>query len=99
MFFPPQLWCTHHEPHRVEEALRATLRKLGLDYLDLYYIHWPAAFEHGDGDLPKNADGRIRHINIDYVDTWRAMEGLVEKGQYTFFTYYEHRMFQKIDTQ
>ena len=36
--------------------------------------------KYGDGNLPKDADGRIRHLAIDFMDTWRAMEKLVEKG-------------------
>lgn len=40
-----QLWCTFMSPGLVEPALRKTLKDLQLDYLDLYVMHWPMAFE------------------------------------------------------
>lgn len=41
LFVTTKLWCTYHT--RVEEALDDSLKKLGLDYLDLYLVHWPLA--------------------------------------------------------
>ena len=43
-----KLWCTFHS--RVEEALDESLKKLGLDYLDLYLVHWPLAM-NPNGEL------------------------------------------------
>ena len=38
-------WNTHHSRARVETALNESLEKLGLEYLDLYLIHWPMDFQ------------------------------------------------------
>lgn len=34
-------WCTYSS--RVEENLDKSLKSLGLDYVDLYLVHWPLA--------------------------------------------------------
>lgn len=39
LFITTKLWCTYHS--RVEENLDESLRRLGLDYVDLYLMHWP----------------------------------------------------------
>ena len=38
-----QLWNKFHRPSGVRKALQETLDSLGLEYLDLYLIHWPVA--------------------------------------------------------
>ncbi|XP_026746652.1 aldose reductase-like [Trichoplusia ni] len=80
IFITSKLWCTFHRPDLVEGAIRVTLENLGLQYLDLYLIHWPQAFKEGDELFPKDADDKFLPSTVDYVDTYKAMEALVEKG-------------------
>lgn len=41
VFVTTKLWCTDHT--RVEEGLDKSLKLLGLEYVDLYLMHWPIA--------------------------------------------------------
>jgi aldehyde reductase len=65
----------------VRKAIETTLRNLKLDYLDLYLIHWPMSYkEDGEKLFPKDAAGLFIDGGIDYMDTWKAMEELVDAG-------------------
>lgn len=62
-------------------ALEKSLKNLKVDYLDLYLIHWPMGYqESGDDLFPKNDKGEILFSQVDYIDTWKAMESLVDAG-------------------
>lgn len=60
----------------------ASLRDLGVDYVDLYLMHWPEAFKTGEEMFPRDSDGNIiPDLSVDYVDTYKAMEKLVKSGK------------------
>ncbi|XP_051563751.1 aldo-keto reductase family 1 member A1-B isoform X1 [Myxocyprinus asiaticus] len=80
VFVTSKLWNTKHHPDDVEPSLIKTLKDLNLEYLDLYLIHWPYAFQRGDTPFPRKEDGTILYDEIDYKQTWAAMEKLVGKG-------------------
>ncbi len=40
-----QLWCTSHRRNDVVPALKQSLQKLDLDYVDMFLIHWPMAMQ------------------------------------------------------
>ena len=76
-----KLWNTFHKPQDVETNVKMTLRDLQVDYLDLYLIHWPHAFQSGGDYFPKDADGNMLYdYDTHFLDTWTAMEELVRKG-------------------
>jgi diketogulonate reductase-like aldo/keto reductase len=79
-----KLWNTNHRPERVKPAFEASLKKLQLDLVDLYLIHTPFAFQPGEEQDPRDANGNVIYDKaVTLLDTWRAMEGLVDEGKCT----------------
>ncbi|KAK4097245.1 Aldo/keto reductase-like protein [Parathielavia hyrcaniae] len=58
---------------RAPEALQRSLANLGVDYLDLYLMHWPSSTD--PEDLSKH------YPDWDFVDTWREMQKLMDTGK------------------
>jgi aldehyde reductase len=82
IFVTTKLWNTNHRPERVEPAFEASLDRLRLDYLDLYLIHTPFAFQAGEDQDPRDQSGNVVYDHgVTLLDTWRAMESLVDKGK------------------
>jgi diketogulonate reductase-like aldo/keto reductase len=79
LFLTSKLWNDRHSPSEVEPALDESLKRLGVDYLDLYLIHWPVAFKKGEFK-----DGKPvldLELTNDPYPTWQALEKLVDKGK------------------
>jgi alcohol dehydrogenase (NADP+) len=82
IFVTTKLWNSNHRPERVEPAFTASLERLKLNYLDLYLIHTPYAFQPGDEQDPRDQNGNVIYDNgVTLLDTWRAMESLVDHGK------------------
>ena len=74
-----KLWNNRHFPVDVEPAVRESLSNLGLEYLDLYLIHWPVVLRP-DVPFPKDASDFLSLDEVPLSKTWAAMESLVDKG-------------------
>lgn len=87
LWITSKLWNTFHAAEHVQEACQKSLDDLGLDYLDLYLIHFPIALEYVPIEVryppewiydPQNPSMKLANVTLE--ETWGAMEGLVEKG-------------------
>src|ERR1700712_3214489 len=80
IFVTTKLWNTNHRPERVAPAFEASLDRLGLNDLDLYLSHTPFAFQPGDEQDPRDQNGNVIYDRgVTLLDTWKAMESLVEQ--------------------
>lgn len=88
LFVTSKLWNNAHKPELVEAAYKNTLEELHLEYLDLYLIHWPVAFEPDNNDVSSNdklltsKDG-YAHLDLQtsLADTWGALVKLQKAGK------------------
>ncbi|KAI1277522.1 aldo/keto reductase [Xylaria sp. FL0933] len=67
-----KLWNADHRPNEATIAVQKSIKDLGVEYLDLYLMHWPVAFVPGEGDKIDE--------DTTIVDTWRAMENIARSG-------------------
>jgi alcohol dehydrogenase (NADP+) len=82
IFVTTKLWNSNHRPERVAPAYEASRERLGLNYLDLYLVHTPFAFQPGDEQDPRDQNGNILYDHgVTLLDTWKAMESLVDHGR------------------
>ena len=71
IFVTTKLWNTNHSYEEARHAFEESMEKLGLDYLDLYLIHWP-----NPKPLRENDEWKTRNAEV-----WRAMEDLYQEGK------------------
>jgi diketogulonate reductase-like aldo/keto reductase len=82
VFVGTKIWNNNHRPDRVRPAFDASLKRLQLDYVDLYSIHTPFAFKAGDEQDPRDPSGNVIYDKaVTLTDTWKAMESLVDEGR------------------
>ena len=80
VFVGTKLWNNNHRPERVRPAFEASLRRLKLDYVDLYCIHTPFAFKAGDEQDPRDENGNVIYDDAaTLTNTWKALESLVDE--------------------
>jgi len=84
LFLTSKLWNNAHRPAEVPKQLDETLAQLGVDYLDLYLIHWPVAFIPGKALYPPDTakpGWAALDLEPSLVDTWRAVVELLKTGK------------------
>jgi diketogulonate reductase-like aldo/keto reductase len=82
VFVTTKLWNNNHRPERVTPAFEASCQRLQLDYVDCYLIHTPFAFQPGEEQDPRDDHGQVIYDpGVRLVETWRALEHLVDEGR------------------
>ena len=69
LFITTKLWNANHSYELAMRSFEESMNKLGLDYLDLFLIHWPNPIAFRDHWQQANAE------------SWKAMEELVDAGR------------------
>src|SRR5690606_5240532 len=69
LFITTKVWNSHHGYDKTLQAFEQSLKKLDLDYLDLYLIHWPTPMYDKYVDTYKALeqlykDGRVKAIGV-----------------------------------
>ncbi|QDT52913.1 putative oxidoreductase YtbE [Caulifigura coniformis] len=89
LWITSKLWNTYHAREHVRPACERTLRDLGVDYLDLYLIHFPIALRYVPFEEryppewlfdPQAEKPRMEFARVSISETWHAMEDLVRAG-------------------
>ncbi|KAI8374109.1 xylose reductase [Radiomyces spectabilis] len=87
IFVTTKLWNTYHNKANVRPAFDKQLADLGLDYVDLYLIHFPIPLQHVEHDVcyppgwvhPTKTSGILLEAS-PMQDCWREMEKIAEAG-------------------
>ncbi|KAM5235393.1 LOW QUALITY PROTEIN: aldo-keto reductase family 1 member C1-like [Ctenodactylus gundi] len=79
IFYTSKLWPTSID-QLVQPALVMSLKKLQLDYIDLYLVHFPTPLQVNNLVLPQDEHGKLLFETVDLCDTWEALEKCKEAG-------------------
>ncbi|TFK54740.1 D-xylose reductase [Heliocybe sulcata] len=82
-----KLWNTFHRKEHVREAVLKSLRDWGVEYFDLYYVHFPISLayvspneRYPPGWFFDTKGTKVVQDPAPLQDTWRALEELVDEG-------------------
>ncbi|KAL4888300.1 NADP-dependent oxidoreductase domain-containing protein [Aspergillus ambiguus] len=82
IFVCTKVWNHLHRFDDVQWSIDSSLKKLKLDYVDLFLVHWPIAAEKETQEKPKiGPDGKyviLKDLTENHEETWRSMEKLYE---------------------
>ncbi len=81
LFVLSKLWNKHMSSEEVIPACKDSLKMLGLDYLDMYVVHWPWPNFHQPGAMgdAKNEQA-VPYIHEDFMKVWEKMTELKNMG-------------------
>ena len=79
LFITSKVWNDMHGDGQVIESCVQSLRDLGLDYLDMFLVHWPFPNSHPPGCSVDSLNPEAKpYVHADYMKTWAQMEQLVD---------------------
>jgi len=76
-------WNHHGREGGVAKWFEDSLKNLGVDYVDLYLIHWPQFIPYEEGNiLPRNPDGTVQTTeSSNFNEAWTEMEKILASGK------------------
>ena len=80
LFVVTKVWNTFHSRRNALRSVNMSLTNLGLDYIDLVLIHFPFGYREGEDLWPVDQNDNIIFSNIDYLETWSALEQAKQNG-------------------
>ena len=81
LFVTTKVWNTAQRLGDISGAFQRSLDRLGLDYIDLYLVHWPFPNYHAPGCSGDARNPDSKPFSLDeFMDTWRQCEALVDQG-------------------
>lgn len=79
LWITSKLWNNRHQKEHIKAAFEITLHDLGLEYLDLYLIHWPVALQYHVG-YPQKSDELMSLHEVSLSETWQGLVDLKNAG-------------------
>ena len=79
LWITSKLWNTFHRKEHVQAACEKSMKDLGVDYLDLYLIHFPISLKYVPHETryppewiydPSAAEPRLEEDLVPYQETW-----------------------------
>jgi diketogulonate reductase-like aldo/keto reductase len=102
LFITTKLWVADASYDKAKNAFETSLKKLQLDYLDLYLIHQPYGDVYGAWRAMEElyAEGKIRAIGVSNFQPDRVMDFIVDQKIVPAVNQIEtHPFHQQVETQ
>lgn len=85
LFLVSKLWNSFHDGPRVEPICKKQLQDWGIDYFDLFIMHFPVSLKYVDPSVRyppgfTDENDKVTPGKASIQETWQAMEALVDKG-------------------